>query len=272
MKLLRILFVSVSCLSLVLPVTAQMMTPAQMREHRSNSFKTHFALGERNFSRGQYKAAAEALNLAQGYATTQEEEFNVYAALAETYKKLGDAAVKSGESPDNIYYRSARQSATSALDLNPSHGPLRALLAEIPSFNNRRERAAAKSQWQQEDDARRQVERKRVEEQRARSGNGSNDVVALAGAALMIYLGGKAIGAAGNYFLGGMATGASGDTKYQCRVQCLRPNRSVFIPVMAGSRAEAASIVTKQAHNVCEYQGSGSATYITLEPEKCEMR
>lgn len=273
MRLLRMLFVSVSCFSLVLPATAQMMTPTQMREHQQKSYKLSFDNGMKAYNTKHYETSLRWLQDAERYASSREEEYKTKLILAEVYRQIGNKHVLSGGSRDNNYYSSSRSYAKEVREADPTNTLANEILSDIPEIRNRGDRAAARQEWEERERKRMQQLHDREAQRRKEAGSsGVSDVAALAGAALMIYLGGRAIGAAGHYFLGGVASGASGDTKYQCRVQCLRPNRSVFIPVMAGSRAEAASIVTKQAHNVCEYQGSGSATYITLEPEKCEMR
>lgn len=147
LKFLPSLLAGVIVLQPVLPVEARDQSRSQQLEERIRASRIHeyqsfMARGEKAFAQGRYQDAASACDHATSLASGREEEFKAFACAAESYKKAGDEYVRDGNSGDNIYYRSARSSASSALEIDPGNAQLRAFLEEIPHFRNRPERNA----------------------------------------------------------------------------------------------------------------------------------
>lgn len=281
MRLISLLLASVLFVTNApLPVSAEMLkTPEQFRAHRHKNFVTYFDLAKRAYDAGDWERAKNFLEEAERNTNNSDEELNVFAHLADTFKRLGDKRVSEGGEYDNLEYRSALHYVDAALEINPSIAELQQLKASIPRYSNRREQAEAKERWRREDEARRAEKRKREEEASARISNSEKAAATLVGVAaialgakVLLRLGAKAAASDGSPAFGGTADGATGNDEFQCELRCVSPARVVVFSVLAHNQSEAVQIAGSHSVEVCHYAASGSSTPYQLEYDKCHRQ
>ena len=71
--------------------------------------------------------------------------------------------------------------------------------------------------------------------------------------------------------IGGLMAGAglAQAGEYSCKVYCVGPSGTTTVTVRASSASEAASIVDKQGHQVCQAAGHQGASTQTMGTSQC---